>query len=131
MATAPNTAVATLNQPKIKRLFAEKIRYTGASFWMTRITINFHQIKFSATKMTQRCTGAKPSFAMMPGIKIINEPIAWTKKYVTAEVTSPTSKPVPTISGITLTMLTSSQIQMMNHLLLIKTPTIETIKTNQ
>ena len=93
--------------------------------------INFHQIKFSATKITQRWTGAKPSFAMIPGTKIINEPIACTKKYVTADVTSPTSNPVPTIRGITLTILISSQTQTMNQLLLIKTPIIEEISTNQ
>jgi hypothetical protein len=88
--------VAVLNQPKIKRLFAEKIRYTGANFWITRIIISFHQIKFSATKITQRWTGANPSFAiipteaiasvgiiakleilaMTPGIRIIKDPIA-------------------------------------------------------
>jgi hypothetical protein len=75
-ATAPKIAVAVLNQPKIKRLFAEKIKYTGASFWITRMIINFHQIKFSATKMTQRWTGANPSFAMIPGIRIRKDPIA-------------------------------------------------------
>lgn len=46
-------------------------------------------------------------------------------------MTSPTSYPVPTIKGMTLTMLISNQTHTINHLLLIKTPMIETINTNQ
>jgi hypothetical protein len=46
-------------------------------------------------------------------------------------VISPTSNPVPTIRGITLTMLISNQTHTINHLLLMKTPIIDTIRTSQ